>query len=63
MNFEYIYYSTPNEAVLSSLSEEELKNPALVPPDDVVENCEVSVQLNDETVELMSDYWKEIKAE
>ncbi|MCR4655722.1 MAG: ABC transporter substrate-binding protein [Lachnospiraceae bacterium] len=63
MNFEYIYYSTPNEAVLSSLSEEELQNPALVPPDDVVENCEVSVQLNDETVELMSDYWKEIKAE
>lgn len=63
MNFEYIYYSTPNEAVLSSLSEEELNNPALVPPDDVVKNCEVSIQLNDATIDKMSDYWKEIKAE
>ena len=63
MNFEYIYYSTPNEAVIASLSEEERNDETLVPPDSAMENCEVCVQLEDETVELMSELWKEIKAE
>ncbi|MBQ7564816.1 MAG: ABC transporter substrate-binding protein [Lachnospiraceae bacterium] len=63
MNFEYIYYSTPNEAVIASLSEEERNDETLVPPESAMENCEVCVQLEDDTVELMSELWKEIKAE
>lgn len=62
MNFEYIYYSTPNEKVIESLSEEDRKNEALVPADDATVNCEVSVQLDPEINELMNTQWKELKA-
>ncbi len=62
-NFEYIYYSTPNEAVLASLSEEERADESLVPPDDATENCEVSVQMSQETTDLMDTLWKELKAD
>lgn len=44
INFEYIYYSTPNDAVIESLSDEERADEALVPADDATENCEVCVQ-------------------
>lgn len=62
-NFEYIYYSTPNEAVLDNLSEEEKENEALVPSDDATENCEVSKQLSTETTDFMNTLWKELKAD
>lgn len=63
MNFEYIYYSTPNEKVIEGLSEEDRANEALVPADDATENCEVSVQLDPEINDLMNTQWKELKAE
>lgn len=62
-NFEYIYYSTPNEAVIESLSDEERADEALVPSDDATENCEVCVQTNPEITELMNTLWKELKAD
>lgn len=62
-NFEYIYYSTPNEAVIESLSEEERANEALVPSDDATENCEVCVQNKPEITDLMNTLWKELKAD
>ena len=62
-NFEYIYYSTPNEAVIESLSDEERANEALVPSDDATENCEVCVQTNPEITDLMNTLWKELKAD
>lgn len=62
MNFEYIYYSTPNEAVLESLSEEEKKDEALVPNPKAVENCEVCREANQDTLDLLSKLWKELKA-
>ncbi len=63
MNFEYIYFSTPNEAVIDSLSEEERKDETLVPPDDATVNCEVCVQQNPEIVDLENEQWKKLKAE
>lgn len=62
MNFEYIYYSTPNEAVIESLSEEERANEALVPAENATENCEVYLQQSVEFTELMNDLWKELKS-
>lgn len=62
-NFEYIYYSTPNEAVIESLSEEERADETLVPADDVTENCEVCVQQNPEILNLENELWKKLKAE
>lgn len=62
-NFEYIYYSTPNEAVIDALSEEDRQNEALVPSDHATDNCEVAVQLSPEMNDLMNELWKEFKAE
>lgn len=62
-NFEYIYYSTPNEAVIDALSEEERQDETLVPADDATENCEVYQVMSEETTELMNTLWKELKAE
>lgn len=62
-NFEYIYYSTPNEAVIEGLSEEDRSNEALVPAEDVTENCEVCVQLDPKINDLMNEFWKELKAD
>ena len=62
-NFEYIYYSTPNEAVINSLSEEDRANEALVPADDATENCEVCTMIDPDVTNMMSDLWKELKAD
>jgi len=63
MNFEYIYFSTPNEAVIEGLSEEDRADEAMVPSDDATENCEVCIQTGAEAVDLMNELWKELKAE
>lgn len=63
MNFDYIYYSTPNDAVFENLSEEELADEILVPSDESIANCEVYKQTSAETTDLMNNQWKEIKAE
>ncbi len=62
-NFEYIYYSTPNEAVINSLSDEERADETLVPPEDATENCEVCLQAEPEINDLMNELWKELKAD
>lgn len=62
-NFEYIYYSTPNEAVIASLDEEDRSNEALVPSDSATENCEVCVQASDETTALLNELWMELRSE
>ena len=63
MNFEYIYFSTPNDAVIAGLSEEDRKDTALVPSENATENCEVCIQTDAETIDLMNELWKELKAE
>lgn len=62
-NFEYIYFSTPNEAVIENLSEEERNDETIVPPESATENCEVCVQVDVEITELMNELWKKLKAE
>ncbi len=61
-NFEYIYYSTPNEAVIDSLDEEDRSNEAMVPSDKATENCEVCTQIDPEVTALYNQLWKELKA-
>lgn len=62
-NFEYIYFSTPNEAVIESLSEEERSDETIVPSENATANCEVCVQTEPEITELMNELWKELKSE
>lgn len=62
-NFEYIYYSTPNEAVIEGLSEEDRADEALVPSDDATKDCEVSLMTDEKTTDFMNELWKELKAD
>lgn len=62
-NFEYIYYSTPNEAVVNSLDESLKSNPAIVPTEEAIENCEVCIQPDAQITQLYNDLWKELKAQ
>lgn len=62
-NFEYVYYSTPNEAVLSQIDDEEKEeDSAIFPSEDVIKRCEIFQYLGQETEELYNYMWKEIKA-
>lgn len=61
-NFEYIYYSTPNTAVIDGLSEEDKNNSILVPDFNSIKNCEVCTQLDSDTTSFLNDLWKELKS-
>lgn len=61
-NFEYVYYSTPNEAVLKNIDEEEKDgDQAIFPNEDVLDRCEMFDYLGKETEELYNELWKELK--
>ena len=62
-NFEYIYYSTPNEAVVENMDEELRNNPAITPTEEDMANCEVCTQTDPEVTKLYNDLWKELKAD
>ncbi len=62
-NFEFIYYSTPNDAVIKNMDDELKNDPAIIPPDDSVTVCEVCTQIDSETTELYNELWKELKAQ
>lgn len=60
-NFEYIYYSTPNQAVIDNMDDELTSNEAIIPNEAALKNCEVCTQADKKITKLYSDYWKEIK--
>ncbi len=62
-NFEYIYYSTPNKAVVDHMDKELASDPAIVPDYDSLTDCEVLEALDEKTTQLYGDLWKEIKSE
>ncbi len=62
MNFEYIYYSTPNQAVIDSLGEDVLSQKAIFPDDSVYNNVSVFKYLGAETEMLYSQLWKSVKS-
>ena len=62
MNFEYIYYSTPNQAVMDSLDAQILANAAIFPDQTVVKDAAVFCYLGEETEMLYSKLWKNVKS-
>ena len=62
-NFEYVYYSSPNEKVLDQIDEEEKEDdPAIFPAQDVIDRCEIFRYLGTDAEEFYNYMWKEIKA-
>lgn len=62
-NFEYVYYPSSNATVREQLDPEIANNPLLFPDVTELGNCEVYNLMDDATVDIMSEYWKEIKAQ
>lgn len=62
MNFEYVYYATPNTAVIENLDEETLSDETIFPTEETLANCEVYQQFDQETTELYSYLWKKLKS-
>lgn len=62
MNFEYITYSTPNDAARELIEDEEIRNSEIAFPDlSKYPNLEVFNYLGEEGDELYNQIWKEIK--
>lgn len=63
MNFEYITYSTPNEAARELIEEEDIKNSEIAFPDlSQYDNLETYVYLGEEGDSLYNELWKEVKS-
>lgn len=62
MNFDYVYYATPNNKVVEQLDPELQKNTTIFPPKEILDNCEVLKSLDDTTTTLYSELWLELKA-
>ena len=62
MNFEYITYSTPNNAAKELLEEDIQTNKAIFPDMDKLEGSEVFQYLGDEADSVYNDMWKEVKS-
>ena len=61
LNTEYVGYSTPNKAAYENLDEEIKSADSYYPSDDVINNCEVFVDLG-EYNNVYGDLWLEVKA-
>ena len=63
MNFEAVYYSTPNVALYETLPPEIKEDELIFPPDDIIEKSEVYKPLSPAGAALYSRLWKELKVE
>lgn len=62
MNFDYVYYATPNTAVYNNL-EDSVKNDTTIFPDQAtIDNCEVYIALDEESTDLYNQLWKKLKS-
>lgn len=59
-NMEYIYYSTPIQAVVDEMSDEEKNNTALNPTQETLDRCEFFNDISDD-MDLYSRIWLEIR--
>ncbi|MCR4655718.1 MAG: ABC transporter substrate-binding protein [Lachnospiraceae bacterium] len=62
-DFEAVKYSSPVMSVVSGMTEEERSSEALAPSPEKLDNCEVFIQLPEETMKYMERLWEEFKAE
>lgn len=62
MNFDYIYYATPNRAVYEGLDDETKEDHTIFPDDEVLAKCEVYKYLGEDMERTYSRLWKELKS-
>ena len=62
INFDYVYYATPNTAVYENLDEETKQDTTIFPDSSVIENCETYTNLDTKATNLYNQLWKELKS-
>lgn len=64
LNFDYITYSTPNDAARELIEDEDIRNSKIAFPDlTQYDNLETYHYLGSEGDDLYNNYWKEVKSE
>lgn len=61
-NTDYIGYSTPHSEAKKMLDEETRNNPGAYPSKDILDLCEVFIDLGPEMTEYYNEKWNELKA-
>ena len=61
-NFDYIYYSTPNQALIDSLDEDIKSDEAIFPTEELMRKSELMKSLSQDLTDYYGRAWKEIKA-
>ena len=61
MNWDHVYYTTPNTGVYDMLDEDEQSDEAMFPPNDVLRRCEVFRVLGDDEIRTLQELWKQLK--
>lgn len=59
---EYIEYATPNAAARKLMDDSYNKNPAIFPPNDVLEKLEPSLYLGEQRAQLIDEEWTRVLA-
>lgn len=62
LNFDYIYYGTPNSEVYKLLDEETKEDESIFPVQEVMDKCEVYQYLGNEIETFYNQMWKELKS-
>lgn len=63
LNFEYVYYATPNLKVIDQLDDETKNDTTIFPTEEILANCTVYKQFGSDTTERYSYLWKTLKSE
>ena len=64
MNFDFITYSTPNDAARALIEDEDIRNSEIAFPDlSKYNNLETYKYLGEDGDELYNSLWKEVKSE
>lgn len=61
-NFEYVYYATPNNAVYKNLNADIQNDKTIFPDKETLNNCEIYRCLDDDSIALYNELWKELKS-
>ena len=63
MNFDYITYSTPNEAARELIEDDDIRNSEIAFPDEeTLARCETFTYLGDDADEVYNQLWREVKS-
>ena len=63
MNFDYITYSTPNEAARELIEEEDIRNSTIAfPTDEMLKDCQVYKYIGEDGDALYAKYWDKVKS-